>query len=83
MAGEKIEFNQTITQSVTDYLANRPDLTAALKRRVDDPASWLVAQITGQFDEIKLGKLHGMEIDIVKVVMTIAESFFTGKVYRK
>ena len=83
MAGEKIEFNQTITQAVTDFLANRPDLAVALKRRVDDPASWLVTQIQKHFDEIQLGKLAGMEKNIVAIVMEIVETFMTGKVYRK
>ena len=83
MPGDKIEFNQTITQSVTDHLANRPDLALALKRRVDDPSSWLEAEIRKHFDEIQLGKLAGMEKDIVKIVMGIVEAFLTGKVYRK
>ena len=83
MAGEKIEFNQVITQVVTDYLANRPDLVAALKRRVDDPASWIIARFRATFDDIQLGKLTGLDVQIVKIVLEMVESFLTGKVYRK
>jgi hypothetical protein len=83
MAGEKIEFNNIITQAVTDYMANRPDVVAALKRRVDDPTSWLISRFRESFTEQQFGKMAEIDVQIVKIVMEIVESFLTGKVYRK